>query len=178
MKTMRLISGFLAILFVVMFYDSCKKDILPAYGKMRVMLTDAPAMYQAVNVDIQKVSVHLVSDAGTDGWVDLPTTSGVYDLLVLQNGVKTIIVNTAELSTGKITQMRLLLGTNNTVEVNNAKYELEVPSGSETGIKLIGTLNIVKDQTLNVVLDFDASTSVYMTGSGTYTLRPTIKVIQ
>src|SRR5690349_3298794 len=94
-------------------FTSCEKDNFTAsddMGNITIRLTDAPANYQQVNVDIQKVSVHLVPNSGKSAWIDLNTKSGVYDLLKLQNGIDTTLVNTTSLPAGKITQMRLLLG--------------------------------------------------------------------
>lgn len=130
-----------------------------------------------MNVDIQKVSVHLVPTAGSASWIDLPTKSGIYNLLKLQNGIDTSLVNTTALAAGKITQMRLILGTKNTVMVNSVVYDLTVPSGTDTGIKLIGNLTVDPSQPLKVVLDFNADASVVLIGTNTYQLKPTIKTL-
>lgn len=171
MKNTKIITGLASILLAMGLFGSCKKDSVDT-GNMVVMLTDLPANYQQVNVDIQKVSIHMSGGS----WIDLPTKSGVYDLLVLQNGIDTSIVNTTSVPAGKITQMRLVLGTNNSVKDNNVLYNLTVPSGSESGIKLIGDIIVVANQTLVVKLDFDANASVVLSGN-TYQLKPTIKTL-
>jgi len=118
-----------------------------------------------------------VPNSGSASWIDLPTKSGIYDLLKLQNGIDTSIVNSTSLLEGKITQMRLLLGPQNTVMVDSVIRNLIVPSGSQTGIKLIGHLTVVANQTLNVKLDFDAEKSVVQIDTATYHLKPTIKTL-
>ncbi|HET7819813.1 MAG TPA: DUF4382 domain-containing protein, partial [Bacteroidia bacterium] len=88
--------------------NSCKKHEDAQFGHISVQLTDAPGNFQQVNVDIQTVSIHLVPDSGSGSgskWIDLPTKSGVYDLLKLQNGIDTSIVDSVQLAAGKITQM-------------------------------------------------------------------------
>jgi hypothetical protein len=174
MKTKKIISGIAGVSLLLCLFNSCKKDggvVTPmSYGNIGVKLTDSPGNYQQVNVDIQKVFVHMSGGS----WIDLPTNSGVYNLLVLQNGIDTTLVKTSSLPAGKITQMRLLLGTHNTVMVDSTIYNLTVPSGSETGIKLIGNLVVNPSQTLIVTLDFDANASVVLSGA-TYQLKPTIK---
>lgn len=172
MKTKSIIFNIAGIALAICLLNSCKKDSIE-YGNIAVLLTDGPGNYQHVNVDIQKVSVHMSGGA----WIDLPTHSGVYDLLLLQNGIDTTLVNTTQLPAGKITQMRLILGANNTVvDNNNVVYNLTVPSGSETGIKLIGNIIVNPNQTLVVKLDFDASASIIQNGSG-YQLKPTIQTL-
>src|SRR5438105_5045057 len=150
MKTIKLFLAVIALVCAVFFINSCKKDKDPGYGTISFRLTDSPGVYQQVNVDIQKVSVHLVPDAGSASWIDLPTKSGIYNLLKLQNGIDTSLVNSTSLAAGKITQMRLILGTKNTVMVDSVVYPLTVPSGTETGIKLIGQIPVIANQILNV----------------------------
>ena len=174
MKTKILIFSVACIALVICVLNSCKKDS-PATannGSIAVRLIDSPGNYQHVYVDIQKVSVHMSGGS----WIDLPTHSGVYDLLVLQNGIDTSLVNTIQLPAGNITQMRLILGTNNTLMNNNVVYNLTVPSGSESGIKLVGNITVVPNQTLIVRLDFNANASVVLSGT-TYQLKPVIQTL-
>lgn len=178
MKLNKILFGTGAVLLMLtVLINSCKKDKDPGFGTISVTLTDSPGVYQQVNVDIQKVSVHLVPSSGSASWIDLPTKSGIYNLLKLQNGIDTSLVNTTQLAAGKITQMRLILGTANTVMVDSVVYNLTVPSGTETGIKLIGNLTVDPTQPLVVKLDFDANASVVLTGTNTYQLKPTVKTL-
>ena len=95
---------------------------------------------------------------------------------------------------GHYTQIRLVLGTeadegNNTLELphefpnyvidNNGEIaELTVPSGFQSGIKLIKGFDVQADVTTELTLDFDADKSVSLTNDGTYKMKPTIKIIQ
>lgn len=158
-------------------FNSCKKD-KTEYGSITVDLTDAPANYLKVNVDIQSVEVHLVPASGGGQWQPLTTQSGVYDLLSLQNGIDTTIVTTNQLPAGKITQMRLILGSNNSVmDASGTVYPLTVPSGSQSGIKLPGPITVTANTSVQVLLDFDADKSVIQQGSGDFQLKPVIQVI-
>jgi len=56
---------------------------------------------------------------------------------------------------------------------------LKVPSGYQTGIKLVKGFDIVHKGSTELVLDFDALKSIVKAGkSGKYLLKPTIKVIE
>ena len=161
----------------ILFCNSCEKD-KPEYGFIVVNLTDAPAAYQQVNVDIQAVEVHVVPTSGNAQWITLPTQSGIYDLLKLQNGIDSTIVTTNQLPAGKITQMRLILGSNNSVVDNsNVTYPLTVPSGSQSGIKIPGPITVNANTTVQVLLDFDASKSVIQQGNQDYQLKPVIQTL-
>jgi hypothetical protein len=173
MKIKSILFGIAGIALTICLFNSCKKDTTPGNGSISVRLTDSPGNYKHVNVDIQKISVHMSGGS----WIDLTTKSGVYDLLVLQNGIDTSLVNTTQLAAGTITQMRLILGTNNTLmDSSNVVYNLTVPGGSETGIKLVGNITVNPNQTLVVKLDFNANASIVQSGT-TYQLKPVIQTL-
>ncbi|MCB0395947.1 MAG: DUF4382 domain-containing protein [Flavobacteriales bacterium] len=155
---------------------ACKKD--ESSGRLQIRLTDAPVNYDAVWVEIERVDIHLVSDQNGGEWIELPTESGKYDLLELQNGIDTPLVDVSNLPAGKITQLRMILGSNNELDINGTLTPMKVPSGSQTGIKVVGKMELDPNQTLVVRLDFDAGASVVDQGSGEYHLKPVIKVLE
>lgn len=180
--------GLVGILSIVFILNGCVKKDNPAplpyapYGNISIRLTDLPASYLEVNVDIKQVSVHLVADStnsNSGGWIDLPTKAGIYDLLKLQNGIDTTIVDsTATLPAGKITQMRLILGSNNSVMTNDSIiHDLKTPSGTQSGIKLVGKMYVNAGKVTPVLIDFDAAASIVTQGNGGFSLKPVIKVI-
>lgn len=158
-------------------YTACKKETVEnvAYeGVLNVRLTDAPAVYDSVIVEIVGVEVH--SDQ-TNGWVSLNVPApGRHDLLQYSNGLDTLIA-TSTLPAGNVSQIRLILGSNNTVTENGVTYPLVVPSGSESGLKLQVHKEIVGGVTNVVLLDFDANRSVVEQGNGVFHLKPVIRVV-
>lgn len=187
MKT-KVAIGLLSMLSISFMFNSCaKKDNAAPLssrqsGNISIKLTDLPGAYKEVNVDIVQVRVHLVADSANNsgGWIDLPTKAGIYDLLKLQNGIDTTIVDSsAVLPAGKITQMRLVLGPNNSVMTNDSiVHDLKVPSGTQSGIKLVGHVYVTPGKTVQVLIDFDAAASIVTHGNSGYSLKPTIKVIR
>lgn len=141
-------------------------------GRMTVKMTDAPANYLAVNVDVVGLSVH-TSNAG---WINLPVQAGVYDLLLLQDSVTVVLANNVVIPTGHITQMRLHLGPNNSIVTTTGTFPLKVPSGEESGLKINLKADIVNNSNVIIVLDFDAGLSVVENGNGDFSLKPVIKV--
>ena len=163
-----------SILFIagiaMMLFSSCNNQ--ETTTSFVVRLTDSPGDYEIVNIDIQAVEVH--SDNG--GWMSLETNVDVYDLLTLTNGVETVIAND-DLPAGKVSQLRLILGDNNSVVVDGESFPLTIPSGSESGLKLQIHADLTEGITYSVLLDFDAAKSIVATGSGKYILKPVIKAI-
>src|SRR5687767_11979602 len=89
----------------------CKKES----GKFTVLLTDAQGLYKEVNVEILQVKIHINADKDNKaGWYDLNTNAGIYDLIELQNRT-TPLASGEEFPAGDINEMRLILGTNNSV---------------------------------------------------------------
>lgn len=169
MKTKHLILGFLLFTGSISFI-ACKKES-NGTSTLQVRLTDAPAAYDKVNVDIQQVRVNFRDDS--TGWVNLPTNARVYNLLGLQNGVDTLLAS-GTVQTGMVKEIRFILGSNNTIVVNGVTYPLTIPSGSESGLKI--KVNKELTATLeNLVIDFDAALSIKSEPDG-YKLRPVLRV--
>ncbi len=139
---------------------------------LNVKMTDAPGIYGAVNVDIQGVEV-----TGTNNSVMLNVNKGVYNLLDFANGKDTLI-GTGSLNEGSVEQIRLILGSNNTVEVNGVSYPLSTPSAEQSGLKLQVHRSLVGGVSYYILLDFDANQSIVETGNGTYKLKPVIRTIE
>lgn len=159
-------------LFILALTFACKKE---EQGQLKVLLTDAPADFTEVNVNITEVWAHY-----SGGWVELNANTGFYDLLQLQNGVTDVLADPTSLPTGKINQMRLVLGGNNyAVEVIDSvsvQHPLLLSSQDKTGLKINLNSEVLANQTMVVTLDFDAESSIVETGNGEYKLKPVIKV--
>lgn len=160
-------------------------------GTLQVSLTDAPSCgYDNVYVTVSKVRVHQSAGAGESdaGWQEIVLAQPKkIDLLTLTNGV---LENLGEVSlpAGRYTQMRLVLGPNNStsptansvvVTGNAGEVALETPSAIQSGIKLNHSFDVAAGSQVSLVLDFDACKSIVTKGSGSggYALKPVINVI-
>lgn len=164
-------SIFLSLLLftVIISFVSCKKD--NGTSTLQVRLTDAPTGYEKVYVDIKEVRVNFRDDS--TGWVSLNTNAKIYNLLGLQNGVDTLLA-TGTVQTGIVKEIRLILGSNNTIVDGGVTYPLTIPSGSESGLKI--KVNKQLNATLEtLIVDFDASLSIKLEGGG-YKLRPVLRI--
>jgi Domain of unknown function (DUF4382) len=168
-------------------------DSAPSTGTVSVAVTDATTTeYDAIYVTIGQVAVQK-SDGSS--WEVISEPNKTYNLLELVNGViEELGIKT--LSTGHYTQMRLILidDPDNSINIlgqlhaygnyfiaknSSSQTELKVPSGFQTGIKIVKGFDINANQTTELILDFDAARSIVMAGnSGTWLLKPTIKVME
>ncbi len=98
----------LVILLTVTLF-SCNKEVLDdnADGSARLTfrLTDAPATYDKIYVDI--IAAQAIVN---DSTIDLDVNAGIYNLLDFVNGKDTLIVD-QEIPSGKLSQIRLILVT-------------------------------------------------------------------
>jgi len=156
----------------VLFIASCDKDNNSDKAQLSVLMTDAPAVYDAVLIDLQRVEVT------GDGEVDvvLNTNSDIYNLLDLTNGVNTLIA-TGDMEPGTISQIRLILGPNNSVVVNGVSHPLSTPSAQQSGLKLQVHQTFEPGVSYAIMLDFDANQSIVEKGNGEYQLKPVIRTI-
>ena len=193
----------------------------PSTGTLSLLLTDAPGDYQAVYVTIEEVLVHkaeedelfinndenetddttksddvnltedIVETEDDSGWIVVAQPNKTYDLLTLQNNITEELGET-DVTTGKYTQMRLVLGSeddngstiaegyethpfaNYLVLTGGDVAELDVPSNT---LKLNHNFEITEDGLVTMIIDFDANKSVNEAGnSGKWILTPVISV--
>lgn len=156
---------------------SCSSDDPTPTGDgtstMNVRLTDAPCDYDEVNIDVQAVEV-IYEDTGK---VTLNSIApGVYNLLDFNNGLDTLIA-ADNLPSGRVSQIRLILGQNNTIMIDSTVYNLTTPSAQQSGLKVKFNTELLDGFEYNVTLDFDACRSIVVTGSPSpkYILKPVIR---
>jgi len=154
----------------------CKKDA--EKSRLTVYLTDAPADYDAVNIEVVAIEVKASTDAGEGGWTIMPMTTSpvIYDLLEFTNGMETLL-STFELPAGKVSQLRLKLGDNNSIVINGVSSDipLEVPSGQESGLKFNIHADLVAGVEYKLWIDFDCLRSIVVNGAGDHILKPVIR---
>ena len=142
MKTKRIFLGLASMLVAfALIFSACTKSGFRSGGGLQVYLTDGPTDLAAVNLDILKVEAkvdnderhrdndrHGENDDDKDDhmqrkddfgeWVDLNATPGVVNVLDLRNGVEKMIASASNIQ-GRVRKIRVTLGTNNTVTLEN-----------------------------------------------------------
>jgi len=162
-------------------------------GTLSLSLMDASTdEFQAVVITVDEVQVHLRGNENNpNNWqsVEMYDSPLTVDLLELVNGVREEL-GIAELPAGHYTQMRLIIGqtaddpdlpyANFVIDKSTppVTHELKIPSGFQTGEKIVGGFQINDNQTTELILDIDACRSVVKSAgnSGNWLLKPTIRV--
>lgn len=172
MKT-TLLFALLTLTFMGIFYACTKSEAAAAATTtFKVNLTDNPFDAEEVNIDLQEVRINYTD--GSKEWTVLPTNAGIYNLLDLQNGVTTTIAS-GSIPGKTLREIRLVLGTNNSIRIKDVVYPLTIPGSAESGLKIkLG--KSLRQGMDSVTLDFDAALSVHQTENGTYMLKPVLKL--
>lgn len=141
-------------------------------GRINVLLTDAPYPIELISstyVTIDKVEIRKKTEAGMeeekDSFIVLSEENMVIDLLELTNGI-TEEIAAAELEAGYYDMIRLHVVDATVVLNNGSEFDLKVPSGSSSGlkVKIQPEIHLEEGQTSDVLLDFDVSRSFVVKG--------------
>jgi hypothetical protein len=159
---------------VSMFYSCNDDDSSSGSGNYtyKVRMTDAPGPYDEVNIDLQAVEV--TND--NNSTVMLNTTAGMYNILDYSNGTSVLIAN-SNLEDSHVKQIRLILGSDSNVVINGTTYPLSTPSAEQSGLKVLVNQTLNADIDNEILLDFDAYSSIIQTGNGTYKLKPVVRSV-
>ncbi len=170
---------FLTTLFIVsiLFFTSCnngdENNIPAGKGHLSVHLTDTPFpidMISSTTVTIDNVEIRKqMEDAmgeDKDTFIVLSNKVMKVNLLELTNGL-TEQIATSDLDAGNYDMIRLHV-VDATVELKDGStYDLKIPSGSTSGIKvkINPAVYLTEGQTYDVLLDFDVSRSFVLKGN-------------
>jgi hypothetical protein len=124
--------------------------------------------YQAVKVEVTEIQIH--NDA--TGWEIIDVPDQIYDLQLLQNNA-TVALGNIKMETGTITQVRMVLGNENSIMVNGVNSPLSISSQDETGLKVNVSQKLERDRTYTLTLELDVNQSI-VSENNTYKLRPVL----
>ncbi len=124
---------------------------------------------EEMNLDLLVVGVII-----NDSLHSLFTNAGVYDLLDYRE-MKDTIIASKRVPVGYLSQIRLVLGKNNSIKLDGKYHELTVPSASESGLKLNVQKEILYGVSYTYLLDMDLEKSIVQ-NEDKYLLKPVIKV--
>lgn len=185
MRTFKKLNLFILSIFLVGLY-SCNNSSEDApinnidqdgTSIISIKLVDAPGDYQSVFIDVVDVMIKMNDDSEDDnGWESVGANADVYDLLLLTGGLNAVLADDYEVPSGELSQIRLILGENNSVVIDGETFPLNTPSAQQSGLKIKVNQELEPGFTYNFVLDFDVDSSIVVAGnSGNINLKPVIR---
>jgi hypothetical protein len=175
-----LIPVVLILLSVVL--NSCKESILVGdqdetagttakskNGTLVVKVTDAPfpiSFIKEANVIITKIEIRKTNENDTVPFLTLTTKPDTFNLVDLRNGITKEIVK-LNIPPGSFNMIRLYTGDASVVLTNGDKFNLKIPSGPQTGIKVFidSPVIIAGGISSEILLDFDLEKSFNVQGN-------------
>lgn len=162
-------------------------DSASSTGSLNLNITDAPVdMAEKVVVEFSGVEIKPAEGKSitfdfTEQCEADPASCQI-DLLALNGGSSAQILADETVPAGKYNWVRLMVKAEETVKdsyivVDGQEYELRIPSGDKTGLKLNRGFVIPAGGEGSFTIDFDLRKSVHMTGKDEYILRPTLRLV-
>ena len=160
---MRRVFALAASLLFAILAPGCNDESGPSdgVGRIQIHLSDAPYPFDLISsaeMTIEGVEVH-IADSGFHTLAVVDPTASV-NLLDLQNGVTLLVVDT-EVPVGNVDQIRLIVRDASVTLTDGRTFDLVVPSGESSGLKLFvdPPIEVVSGLTTDVLLDVDVSRS-------------------
>jgi hypothetical protein len=169
-------------------------------GTVTLRITDAPVDSSAVtSVTVQFSAIELQGEGGRINfyYCEDPVNSAndpvvstspcvkpkpnKIDLLQLNSGLSEVLLDGQTVPAGRYNWIRLGVDTGGAMDsyivVSASPYELTIPSGDQTGLKLIRGFIVPAGGHADFTIDFDLRKSVHVTGTGEHLLRPTLRIV-
>jgi hypothetical protein len=181
-----------ALVIVIAAFTSCQEEFVNEQeaqqksGNLVIKLTDAPFPTDLVaeaNVTINKIDIRKTNEDDEYPFITLSEEEQSFNLLDLTNGVTAILSDTA-IDSGSYNLIRLYVSDASIKLTDETVYDLKIPSGAQTGIKVFidPEVTIEEDSAPEVILDFDVSRSFIVQGNPNtpagikgFIFKPTIK---
>jgi len=152
-------------------------------GTLTLSITDAP-IDEAASVVVEFTGVELKPAGGSRVVFDFDTPRQI-DLLALQGNDSTPLLDGVEVPAGNYNWIRLKVnadeGTLNSYVVlveGGAQEPLFIPSGGETGLKLVSGFTVAQGGIADFTIDFDLRKSVHdPVGQEGFHLRPALRLL-
>ena len=169
------------IILAILFFSSCSEDLNKESdtGRLTVQLTDAPFPYDLIseaNITIFKIEARLQegsmeeedTEEQEDGnsFIVLSEEEREVNLIELVNGLTETSVD-IDVPVGSYDLIRIYVKGVNVVLTDGTTFDLKVPSGEQTGIKVFidPSILVSGEVSADLLLDFDVSRSFIPKGN-------------
>lgn len=147
-------------------------------GSVNIAITDAPVDgADAVWITFNAVTIKPEQGDAQTYPIDPPQK---INLMGLSGNNSTVLLNET-IAAGRYSWIRLGIddSDNSTYLINSTgNHSLRIPSGNQTGLKLNRSFTVVADGVIAFTIDFDLRKSIHMTGTGSYMMRPTLRIVE
>ncbi|TGE14256.1 DUF4382 domain-containing protein [Hymenobacter elongatus] len=131
--------------------------------------------YQAVNIDVLRVEVSQDADEKTGHWVALADVQPGVRNLLNSGTINSPLFLTSGFQLGTVKQVRVVLGTNNTITLTDGSVvAMDTPSGQTSGLKVKVNARVHSRMQHAVMVSIDPEKQIVSRGNGSYGLKPVL----
>lgn len=150
-------------------------------GSVSIGITDSPA--EDVSLAVVQFSGISLKPAGGEV-IDFTFDPAIdVDLVAMAGGNMAGLLNNEQVPAGRYNWVRLAVNTETGVRdsyamINGQEVELDVPSGDQTGLKLVSGFTVLQDASSNFVIDWDLRKALHdpQGQDGIWFLRPALRI--
>lgn len=145
-------------------------------GSLSLGVTDAP-VDSALEVNVEFSSITLKPAEGEPFTIEFDPAKSI-DLLQQQNGNSELLLKDEGVAAGRYNWVRLGVNLDGGTNIVNSTgtHDLDIPSGAQTGLKLVSGFNVADGGSLDLTIDFDLRKSVVESADG-YKLKPALRLV-
>jgi len=165
MKYLQPMKSLFFTLIILVCFTSCTIEDNRADGQLagiNVQLKSTAGEFNKVFVEIEDVQLKVNQDGNApNAWVSLNTINrGTYNLFDLRDDSELLLVDSFEMKATYIYGIRLVLGDNNFIDLNNTLHSLDITNlGNSTPSNLV-KMELVPNRIYDFMIDIDIDKSL------------------
>ena len=165
MKYLQLIKQLFFTLAILACFTSCTKDDLNEdrdFSSVSVKLKSTTGELNKVYLEIEDVQLRVKEDGDlASAWLSLNAINkGTYNAYDLRDDSELQLVDDFQMESTYIYEIRLVLGDNNSIDLDNILYSLDVTNlGNATPSNVVKT-ELVKNRFYDFIIDIDIDKSI------------------
>lgn len=152
-------------------------------GQIKLAVTDAP-VDEAAHVFVSFTGLELKPQGGDPITIEFDTPKFI-DLLALNGGNRASLLDATTVPAGPYNYIRLDVATDEALDTyieldDGSQHELSIPSGDQSGLKLVSGFTVAAGGITDFTIDFDLRKAVTKTGNPNnpaYKLRPALRIV-
>jgi len=180
MKHLQHIKSLLFAIIILVGFTSCTKDDIDSDKKLSGITVKLKSVFGEMDnlyIEIEDVQLNMKQNSdASDNWISLNAiNTGTHNAFDFKEGSELLLVEDFAVESNYIYEIRLVLGHNNFIDVNDALHSLDVTTlGNPTPSNLVKT-KLITNRFYDFVIDIDIDKSIsYSEDENMMVLNPNI----
>jgi hypothetical protein len=146
-------------------FTSCSTEELNSDSELSgisVKLKSTGGEFDKVFMDIIDVQLKVKDDDNApDAWVSLNSINkGAHNIFDLRDDSSLVLVNNFEFKSSYIYEIRLVLGDNNFIDLNNTLYNLDITTSGNSNPSNLVRMDLIPNRFYDITIDIDIDKSL------------------